>query len=307
MGNEGIMEEVFFELQNMGIEVKQDIELSKITSFRIGGKAKCAVYPKNEEELIFSVNLVCELDEKYAVVGNTSNMLFSDRAFDGIVIFTRKMNEINLMENGVIDCGCGAMLPMISRTALENGLGGFEFACGIPGTFGGAVFMNAGAHGGQMSDVVFKTKAYDPYEKKLHSISADQHGFDYRRSIYSETHGLICLGGSIALTPCDKDIVAENIRKNTVYRRSTQPLEYPSAGSFFKRPEGNFAAKLIDECGLKGYRIGGACVSEKHAGFIVNLGGATFDDVMKVAEHVRKTVFENTGIDLKREVELFNE
>jgi UDP-N-acetylmuramate dehydrogenase len=194
------------------------------------------------------------------------------------------------------------MLPVLSERAAKHSLSGFEFACGIPGTLGGAVFMNAGAHGGAISDVLVSSRAYDVNTHSIVTLDRDEHEFAYRHSTYMENQNLICLSVSFALTPDNEERIRAKMQENMKKRRDTQPLDHPSAGSFFKRPEGHFAAKLIDDCGLKGLRVGGACVSEKHAGFIVNLGGATASDILTLSDMVSAKVKADTGVTLEREV-----
>ncbi|MBE6596826.1 MAG: UDP-N-acetylmuramate dehydrogenase, partial [Ruminococcaceae bacterium] len=198
----------------------------------------------------------------------------------------------------------GVPLPLLAAKMRDRCLSGAEFASGIPATVGGAVVMNAGAHGGQMSDILVESIAYDTERGETVRLTAEENRLSYRHSIYLERRELICLGAAFFFCNGDKSAISELMDKNNNARKSSQPLELPSAGSFFKRPKDHFAAKLIDDCGLKGYRVGGACISEKHAGFIVNLGGATAEDVLAIAEYARKTVFEKTGIELSREVEL---
>ncbi len=294
-------------LTDNGIECLEGVLLSDITSFRIGGVLRYAVYPANVEELIFSVRAAKNSGVRYKVVGNTTNMLFSDQGFDGALIMTKRIRSFSLItaEKGAYAvCGCGMSLPAIALRLRDESLSGFEFACGIPATVGGAIVMNAGAHGGQMSDLLVESRAYDADADRIVTLDAVQNDLSYRHSVYIERRELICLEAVFSLSNGDKAIISDTMDRNNKARKSSQPLDLPSAGSFFKRPEGYFAAKLIDDCGLKGYRVGGACISEKHAGFIVNLGGATADDVLAVAEYAEKTVMKKMGIALSREVEL---
>ncbi len=289
------------------IEFNTDVRLCEISSFKIGGVADYVVYPDTEEKLIFAVSLARSLGIRYSVVGNTSNVLFSDKGFSGMILVTRRLTEFSFVQNdgeNLLICGAGAMLPVLSKAAAERSLSALEFACGIPATVGGAVYMNAGAHGGQMSDILISSRAYDVENNTVCELLAVEHGFSYRHSIYMNNDSLVCLGAKLSLTIGEKCEIVEKMKKYSAHRRSTQPLAMASAGSYFKRPDGYIAAKLIDECGLKGYRIGGACVSDMHAGFIVNLGGATSEDVLSLEEYVREKVYSCTGVTLEREVRL---
>ena len=293
------------ELEKRTIEYKKDVQLSAISSFRVGGLADVVVYPDDEKKLIKTIDLAMQLGIPYKVLGNTSNVLFSDAGYRGAIIVTKKISQIDFVErDGIttVNCGSGAMLPALSERATKRALSGFEFACGIPATVGGAVFMNAGAHGGAVSDILISSRAYDVNTHSIMELDRDSHEFSYRHSAYMKNQNLICLSASFALTPDSEESIRAKMQENMKKRRDTQPLDYPSAGSFFKRPDGYFAAKLIDDCGLKGLRVGGACVSEKHAGFIVNLGGATAQDILTLSDIVASKVKEMTGVNLEREV-----
>ncbi len=283
------------------IEKKDYFNLSKASTFRIGGLARLALFPKNEEELILAVRIATENDVRFEIIGNGSNVLFADEGFDGVIIFTSKVNKISL-DGYTITAETGAKLAKISSLALENSLSGFEFAHGIPGTVGGAIVMNAGAYGGDMSSVVVSSRYYDAKTNEIKEIPLTEHNFSYRNSIFMSCKSFLLLSTAIKLQNGDKAEIAEKIAKNSESRRNSQPLEYPNCGSFFKRPEGYFAAKLIDDASLKGCSIGGAMVSTKHAGFIINKGGATAKDVLLLSKHVEDTVCEKFGVKLEREV-----
>lgn len=295
------MRAFFSELEKGKIEYRKDVQLSTVSSFRVGGVADAVAYPDTEEKLIETIELAKKLGVPYRVLGNTSNILFSDNGFRGVIILTKKISYIDFDMNAV-KCGCGAMLPVLSERAAKAACSGFEFACGIPGTVGGAVFMNAGAHGGAISDVIVSSRAYDVNTHSVVELYRDAHEFAYRHSTYMKNQNLICLSASFALAPDSEESTRSKMQENMKKRRDTQPLDYPSAGSFFKRPDGYFAAKLIDDCGLKGLRVGGACVSPKHAGFIVNIGGATAQDILTLSDIVASKVKEMTGVSLEREV-----
>ena len=289
------------------IEMKVNEPLSRHSSFRIGGSAKYALFPKNCEELIFSVNTCINKGQKYFIVGNASNLLFDDQGFDGVAIFTTKMTATEYIHknDGVyIKAECGKSLTELSGEAgKKHSLSGLEFAYGIPGTVGGAVYMNAGAYGGQMSDVVIETEAYDVKAQKLVTISGDEHKFSYRHSLFAENHELIVLSTTMKLSAGDAEEIFAKMNKNMTSRKEKQPLELPNAGSTFKRPGENiFVGKLIEDAGLKGYSVGGAQISEKHAGFTVNKGGATSGDVLAVIEHTKSVIFEKYGVSLESEI-----
>ena len=288
-------------LEREKIEYKSGVRLASISSFRVGGTADAVVYPDTEEKLVSAVELAREYGVPYRVLGNTSNILFSDNGFRGAIIITKKISQI-IIDGNTVNCGCGAMLPVLSERAAKHSLSGFEFACGIPGTVGGAVFMNAGAHGGAISDVLVSSTAYDIEARSIIELDKNSHRFAYRHSAYMSAPNLICLSAAFVLAPDDENSIRAKMQENMKKRRDTQPLDHPSAGSFFKRPEGYFAAKLIDDCGLKGLRVGGACVSEKHAGFVVNLGGATAADILTLSDTVSEKVKDMTGVALEREV-----
>lgn len=289
------------ELEKEKIEYKKGVLLASISSFRIGGIADAVVYPDTEEKLIAALVLAREHGVPYRVFGNTSNILFSDSGFRGVIIITKKISQIDF-DMSTVTCGCGAMLPVLSERSAKRALSGVEFACGIPGTVGGAIFMNAGAHGGAISDVLVSSRAYDLDTNNIVELDNGAHRFAYRHSVYMSAPNLICISAKFELDYDNENSIREKMQENMKKRRDTQPLDLPSAGSFFKRPEGYFAAKLIDDCGLKGLRIGGACVSEKHAGFVVNLGGATASDILALSDIVSANVREMTGVILEREV-----
>ncbi len=296
------MSELSVMLSSEGIRFKEGEELSPYSSFKIGGVADFIVFPDSAEKLMLAIRTARGLGIPYEVVGNTSNVLFADEGFRGMIVMTKGMSEMSVGDDGAIRCGCGAMLPVLSQRAADRELAGLEFACGIPGTVGGAVFMNAGAHGGQMSDILKSSRAYDAEKDKVVDISAAEHGFLYRHSVYMDNPKLICLEAELSLARGAVGEIRERMREYSEKRKKTQPLRLPSAGSFFKRSEGYIGAKLIDECGLKGYRVGGAAVSELHAGFIVNLGGATAADILAVAEYVSDRVYAERGVRLSPEV-----
>ena len=283
------------------IESKKSFDLSKASTFRIGGMARLALFPKNEEELILAVKIAKENNIRFEIIGNGSNVLFADNGFDGVIVFTNSLNNTYL-HGTKITAETGAKLVKVSSLAIDNSLSGFEFAHGIPGTVGGAVVMNAGAYCGEMSGVVLSSRYFDSNTYDIVEISKDKHEFAYRKSLFAKDKSLVFLSTIIELKKGDKAEILDKIKKNSESRKNSQPLEYPNCGSFFKRPEGYFAAKLIDDAGLKGYTVGGAAVSAKHAGFIVNMGGATAGDVLLLSKHIETVVYEKFGVKLEREV-----
>lgn len=289
------------------LTVLENEPLSKHSSFKIGGLARYAVFPENKEQMIIAIESARQGGVKHIIVGNGSNLLFDDDGFDGVVIFTKNMSSaeyIHTVSGTFIRAECGRSLTeLASETGKKHGLTGLEFAYGIPGTLGGAVYMNAGAYGGQMSDVVIETEYYDPVSNEIKVIGKDEHLFSYRHSVFAEHPEYVILSTLIELKEGDAEEIFAAMSKNINARKEKQPLEYPNAGSTFKRPAGNlFAGKLIEDSGLKGYTVGGAQVSEKHAGFTVNRGGATCRDVLAVIEHTKKTVLEKFGVELECEV-----
>lgn len=289
------------------IQIKKNEPLSKHSSFRIGGNAEYALFPKTREELFFAVNTCIQKGKRYRVVGNASNVLFDDRGFEGVIIFTERLNSIEyIYTNGevYIRTECGKMLTELSREVGKmHSLSGLEFAYGIPGTVGGAVFMNAGAYGGQMSDIIVETEYFDTVSGKTFIIDAEGQRLSYRHSIFQEHPEYIILSTTLKLKAGDTEEIFALMNKNMTARREKQPLELPNAGSTFKRPAENiFVGKLIEEAGLKGYSIGGAQISEKHAGFTVNRGGATSDDVLALIEYVKSVILEKNEVTLESEI-----
>lgn len=272
------------------------------TTFRIGGPAEVFAIPKTEEELIQLIKLARERDVAWYVVGNGSNLLVSDEGLRGLVITTTALSQDEPVtrDGNILTATAGILLSRLARFACDNELGGLAFAHGIPGTLGAAIAINAGAYDGEMKDVI-KTVTYLDEDGICRTLSKDELGLGYRTSCFGGTKNII-LSATMELSPCPRDVIAKEMAELNQRRRDKQPLELPSAGSAFKRPVGGFAAKLIDECGLRGYRIGDAQVSEKHTGFVVNLGNATAEDVKKLLYEVQKQVAEKTGIVLEPEI-----
>lgn len=281
--------------------------MSAHTTFRIGGPADYFVEAGNESVLKELLLLCKKTETPFFILGNGSNLLVSDEGYRGVMISLRGFDEISFREGEgteagktIMTAGSGVLLSKAAMQAAERGLTGFEFAGGIPGTLGGAVTMNAGAYGGEIRDVILSarvmTKAGDVRE-----LSTEELALSYRHSIIQEKD-LIVLSADFAFDHGDEEQIKEQMRQLNARRREKQPLEYGSAGSTFKRPEGYFAGKLIQDAGLKGYRSGDVMVSEKHGGFVVNVGKGTCRDAMRVIEHVQRTVYEQFGVELELEV-----
>ena len=272
------------------------------TSFRTGGEADIFVSPDSIKSLKDVIKLFRENDIPFYIFGNGSNMLVSDRGIEGAVIHIGNgFSSIEVKENKITS-GAGAILSAVSNAALENSLTGFEFASGIPGSFGGAVFMNAGAYGSEIKNVIKSVLVLNE-NLELEELSKDRLELGYRSSIFQKNNYII-LGGTIELETGNKDNILSEMNELNAKRREKQPLNFASAGSTFKRPEGYFAGKLIEDSGLKGKKIGGAQVSEKHAGFIVNTGTATTDDIINLMDFCKKTVYEKFGVMIEPEVRI---
>ena len=288
--------------------VLRDEPMSRHTSFRIGGPAAALVIVNNEEELAAALSAVTEAGAPHMIIGNGSNLLVSDAGYPGIMIkLGGDFESIERDEDEPCRVRVGAAMLMSRTSAFltENGLSGFEFASGIPGSIGGAVFMNAGAYGGEIKDVVRSVRVMDPDGTNLRTLSNEDMQFSYRHSM-AEDAGILVLSAEMELKEDDPEAIAARVAELQFKRNSKQPVNYPSAGSTFKRPVGGFAAALIEQSGLKGYTVGGAQVSEKHSGFVINIGGASCEDVLAVMRHVQKTVYSDSGIMLEPEVRLIN-
>lgn len=283
------------------IECRKDEPMKKHTTFRIGGPARFFYVPKNIEELKLIIQYCKNEKLKYMIIGNGSNMLFLDEGFDGAVICVgSNMGNINV-DNISVYAEAGALLSKVASSARDAGLTGMEFAAGIPGTIGGAIVMNAGAYGGEMKDIVSFVDILEA-DGNLRRYSNEEMQFGYRRSIVDADKVVVGVGLKLACGNID-DINARMDELKTA-RVSKQPLEFPSAGSTFKRPEGYFAGKLIDDCGLRGYRVGGAMVSEKHCGFVINYDNATAKDVLKLIDDVKNKVYDEYNVLLEPEVRI---
>lgn len=298
------MNYIYDELINFdsGLDIKADVSMKEYTTFKAGGKAACMVSPSDAGSLSELVKYCRKKDIPYYVIGNGSNVLFTDDGYDGLIIHIgENMAEITVKGN-MITAGAGASLPSIARYAADEGLSGLEFASGIPGSAGGAVVMNAGAYGGEIKDVIEYADVCDP-EGNIIRLTASELELGYRSSIIQEKKYIVCMA-CFRLKDGNREDIKARMSDYNNRRREKQPLSYPSAGSTFKRPEGYFAGQLIEQSGLKGYYEGGAMVSPKHAGFVINTGGASASDIISVIEHVQDTVYENTGVVLETEVKI---
>lgn len=275
-----------------------------IQHLKFGGIADIFVKINDTEELKFLLNLASKKKVQVTVIGNGSNVLVKDKGIRGIVV-KLNFNEIVKEDNNILNVGAGVLLSKLARVAQEEELAGLEFASGIPGNFGGAVYMNAGAYGEQIGDKIIETTYIDE-KGQIKIIKKEDQEFSYRKSIF-QRENLIILGGKIQLEKGNKEEIKNKIEEYSKTRREKQPLNMPNAGSIFKRGEGFVTAKLIDECGLKGYSIGDAEVSTLHAGFIVNRGNATADDVLKLMKYIKGKVHEKFNVNIEPEVRILGE
>jgi UDP-N-acetylmuramate dehydrogenase len=285
--------------------VHTDEPMSRHTTFRIGGNADYFVKPGNADE-VAAVIVVCrEYNIPYFILGNGSNLLVSDDGYRGMIINIMDNMDSVTVDGRIITAQAGAMLVRVSVMARDNALTGLEFASGIPGTIGGAVYMNAGAYGGEMKNIVKTVRAIDEYGR-IYELDSEKMDFSYRHSIVEERK-LIVLEVTLELEHGSREAIDDRMKELAEARRSKQPLEYPSAGSTFKRPEGYFAGKLIMDAGLRGYSVGGAQVAEKHCGFVINKGGATASDVVELIRDVQHDVDDKFGVTLEPEVKMLGE
>ena len=288
------------------MKIMKNVDMSRYTTFRAGGKADEMVIPETAEELVEALNEIKEKKIPYIMLGNGSNTLVTDGGFHGTVIkLGERFNSIQVNGSSV-SCGSGALMSSVAKAALAADLAGFEFASGIPGSIGGAVFMNAGAYGGEMKDIVVSATVIDGVGGDLQERLVDDMDLSYRHSAFQNS-GDIITQVNLCLTKGEHSDIAERMRELAEKRNSKQPVQYPSAGSFFKRPEGYFAGKLVQDAGLKGLTVGGAQVSELHSGFIINRGGATATDIIQLMHLVQNTVYDKFGVKLEPEVRIIGD
>jgi UDP-N-acetylmuramate dehydrogenase len=289
-----------------GLNVKTNEPMSRHTTFRIGGPADLWCRPNTIDELIETVQFATNKGIPFQIIGNGSNLLVRDGGIRGLVIETTALNRIADRDDNVIEVECGVSLSDLVLYAMERSFTGLEFAYGIPGTVGGAVYMNAGAYGGEMKNCVIETDYIDS-SGNIHTLAGDEHRFCYRGSFFTEHPECVILRTRLKLSAGDKEKIQECMSELMGKREASQPLQYPSAGSFFKRPKGYYAGKLISDSELRGARCGDAEVSQKHAGFIINAGNANCSDVLCLMETVQSTVKKRFGVDLEPEVKIIGE
>lgn len=282
-------------------KVLENYTLKEHTTYKVGGKAICAVVPDDEKNLITLLSYLKEKNIKYMVLGNGSNVIFNDSGYNGVIIKLDNFNHLNIINNKIV-VGAGYPLNKLALRVSRLGFTGMEFAAGIPGTVGGAVYMNAGAYKSDMGYILTSIKVLTPnYEIK--TMKNNELDFHYRTSFLQKNKGYICLEATITLIKGNSEEIMEIINERKKRRVETQPLEYPSAGSVFRNPEGDFAGRLIEEIGYKGKSIGGAQVSEKHANFIINTGNATGEEVKELINDIKNKIKEKYNIELKVEQE----
>lgn len=298
------MEQLKQLLTAAGIAYKENEPLAAHCTFKIGGPARLFVQPADRAQLCRAVALCKAQGVRHYLLGNGSNILFADEGYNGAVLDISSMQDTVEVHGSQLTAGAGVRLSALCKTALEHGLTGLEFAYGIPGTVGGAVYMNAGAYGGEMKDVTDSVVVYYLPEQALTEVAGKDCEFSYRHSAF-ENISCAILSAVFRLTPGVPEEIGAKMNEMNEKRRASQPLDMPSAGSAFKRPEGGYAAALIDEAGLKGFTVGGAMISTKHAGFAVNAGGASYDDVVELLDKVRRTVYEKSGITLTPEIRIY--
>lgn len=291
-------------MQKAEISFEEKVSMSRYTSFKAGGEAAFVAEAANEEQLKRILKITSNLEIPHILIGNGSNILFKDSGYEGIVIrLSQDFAYVNVTDEGRVVCGAAILLSSLSRELMKKELAGFEFASGIPGSLGGALFMNAGAYGGEMKQVVESVRAISADGSSERIFSNEEMKFGYRHSVLSE-NGYIAVEAVLNMEKGSREKIAERMKELSARRNSKQPVNYPSAGSTFKRPEGHFAGKLIEDAGLKGVSVGGAEVSSLHSGFIINKGGATATDILDLITLVRNRVYDESGIMLEPEVRI---
>lgn len=289
-------------IKKLGIgRVISDAKMKDYTTYKVGGPVKCVVFPNDEASLITLIKYLDSSNIKYKILGNGSNVIFNDSGYDGVIIKLDNFNLLKIIGTKVI-VGAGYLLNKLALRVSRLGLTGMEFATGIPGTVGGAVYMNAGAYKSDMGYIVTSVKVITP-DYRIETLYNKDLDFHYRSSFLQKNKGYICIEASISLAKGNSLEIMEIIEERKKRRIETQPLEYPSAGSVFRNPEGNYAGKLIEDIGLKGYSIGGAKVSDKHANFIINTGDAKGEDVKELINKIKNDVKDKYNIELKVEQE----
>ncbi len=282
-----------------------DEPMSRHTTFKTGGPARLFIRPDNRQQLLEALDIIRKSGEQHYILGNGSNLLVSDKGYEGVIISLSNLRNLEVVDETHIRAEAGCLNSQIAALARENSLTGFEFAAGIPGTIGGAMIMNAGAYGGEMKDITAEVSAIDPEGREI-TLKASECDFGYRTSRLKR-EGYVVTDALLMLSLSDPDTIQAAMTDLALRRKEKQPLEYPSAGSTFKRPEGYFAGKLIEDAGLKGFSVGGAQVSEKHCGFVINRSAATSADIYSLICEVQKRVLAASGVTLEPEVIMLGE
>ena len=304
MNSKQIYEELSLQIDKS--RMLPNAQMKEYTSFKAGGNAALLLQPANTEELSYAVGVLSRNNIRHLVIGNGTNLLVKDSGYSGVIIrIGEAFSKITVNET-TIEAEAGALLSTIAKVALNASLTGFEFAGGIPGSIGGAVFMNAGAYDGEISQIIESAEVLSKVGGKLHTVNKDEMKLSYRHSIFQET-GDIIIKAVMKLENGDPQKISERMKELTARRNEKQPVSYPSAGSFFKRPHGNFAGKLIQDAGLRGLTLGGAQISPLHAGFIINTGGATATDIINLMEIVKNTVYDEFHVMLEPEVRIIGD
>ena len=300
------MKEFLNEVDKLDIgKIVKDVFISKYTTYKVGGLARAIIYPKNTDKLVLLCKLIKKHNIKYKILGNGSNLLFSDKTYEGVLIKLDEFNKIEFFDNKIV-CGAGASLMKVARESIKRGLAGLEFATGIPGTIGGAIYMNAGAYKSDMGYVTRSVKVLTD-DFKIITLTNEEMNFHYRSSFLQHHPNYICLEATIRLEKGDRNALEEVVKDRKDRRVKSQPLSYPSAGSVFRNPENaDPAGKLIEDLGLKGLTKGGAEVSVIHANFIINKNNASAKDIYDLINFVKEAVKEHYGIDLRVEQEFVN-
>ena len=295
------MEELIRQLAQAGVPYLQEEPLSKHTSFRIGGPAELMAFPRTQQELAACLRAAAQREIIPALLGAGTNVLAPDEGKRGLIVCTKDcLTGMERLDETAIAVMAGVPMARAALFARDQGLSGMEFAHGIPGTVGGGIFMNAGAYGGELRQIAERTRVMD-FNGEIREYIGEEQGFGYRTSAFQSIPCVI-VQTEFRLVPEDRAVITSRIQELNARRRASQPLELPSAGSTFKRPKGGYAAALIEQAGLKGKGVGGARVSSKHAGFVVNIGGATEADVLATIEMIQQRVYETSGIVLEPEV-----
>lgn len=299
--NAELINKLFNSATEMGCKAYKDEKLCNHISFKVGGPCPLLIEPENEEQLTEVLKLIKEADAPYTVIGNGTNVLVLDEGIDKVIVkIGNEMTKLTLEGEDVICCSAGTKVVTLCKFALANSLSGLEFAYGIPGTCGGAVFMNAGAYGGEVKDVITEITYLTP-DLEFKTIPVEEAKLSYRHSVFKE-NDYIVVSAKFKLKKAPKEEIKEAMNDFLSRRKDKQPLEYPSAGSTFKRPEGYFAGALIEQCGFKGKALGGAQISDKHAGFLINKNNATAKDILDLIALTQETVKKETGVTLEPEI-----